>query len=114
MSTLRLLPFAPSVLSHFGEKAPYTSKEGKMTLEVTLCARQLLKRIVDNARNDLKSQFLELQLEVLRIEVEIQIFSEEYESKDAILTVSVAEERLCWTFVFTVVIVVMVRENVCR
>ncbi|KAK1219579.1 hypothetical protein PQX77_017700 [Marasmius sp. AFHP31] len=61
MSTLRPLPFAPGhlgVLSHLEEKAPYKGKDGKMTVEVPLCARSLLKRIVENARDNLKSEFL--------------------------------------------------------
>ncbi|KAK1230790.1 hypothetical protein PQX77_006104 [Marasmius sp. AFHP31] len=60
-STLRPLPFAPGhlgVLSHLEEKAPYKGKDGKMTVEVPLCARSLLKRIVENARDNLKSEFL--------------------------------------------------------
>ncbi len=50
MSTLRPLPFAHGhlgVLGHFEEKAPYQINDGSTSVEVKLCPRTLLKRIVE-------------------------------------------------------------------
>jgi hypothetical protein len=50
VSTLRPLPFADghlAVLGYFQEKAPYKGADGLPTVQVDLCPRTLLKRIVE-------------------------------------------------------------------
>ncbi|KAG7094107.1 hypothetical protein E1B28_007723 [Marasmius oreades] len=61
LSTLRPLPFAPGhlgVLGHLEEKAPYTGPDGKLTVHVPLCPRSLLKRVVEDAKKNYKTDFL--------------------------------------------------------
>lgn len=50
MSTLRPLPFAGGhlgVLGYFEEKSPYQTPDGLTSVEVKLCPRTLLRRIVE-------------------------------------------------------------------
>ncbi|KAL0568953.1 hypothetical protein V5O48_013021 [Marasmius crinis-equi] len=61
LSTLRPLPFAPGhlgVLGYLEEKTPYPGTDGKLTVEVPLCARSLLKRIVETTRKELNTDFI--------------------------------------------------------
>jgi hypothetical protein len=50
ISTLRPCPYAPrhaAVLGHFEEKVPVVSKDGSESVEVKLCPRTLLRRVVE-------------------------------------------------------------------
>ncbi|KAK7059078.1 hypothetical protein VNI00_001702 [Paramarasmius palmivorus] len=61
IATLRPLPFAPGhfgVLGHFQEKTPYAGPDGALTVDVPLCPRTVLKRVVEDARNACGVDFL--------------------------------------------------------
>ncbi|KAG7098495.1 hypothetical protein E1B28_000439 [Marasmius oreades] len=61
LSTLRPLSFAPGHLGLLGyveEKTPYNGPDGNPTVQVPLCARSLLKRVVEDTKKNFKTEFL--------------------------------------------------------
>ncbi|KAF5361956.1 hypothetical protein D9756_002782 [Leucocoprinus leucothites] len=61
VSTLRPLPFADGhlgVLGRFEEKTPYQGIDGSTSVQVSLCPRTLLKRIVEDAKRSCNAEFL--------------------------------------------------------
>ncbi|KAF5343436.1 hypothetical protein D9758_011813 [Tetrapyrgos nigripes] len=61
IATLRPCPYASghvAVLGHFEEKTPVVSEDGVESVEVKLCPRTLLKRIVEDAQRTCDVQFL--------------------------------------------------------
>ncbi|KXN82730.1 Protein fluG, partial [Leucoagaricus sp. SymC.cos] len=61
ISTLRPLPFAPGhlgVLGRFEEKTPYRVFDGSSSVQVDLCPRTLLKKIVADAKESCNVDFL--------------------------------------------------------
>ncbi|KIJ35489.1 hypothetical protein M422DRAFT_34638, partial [Sphaerobolus stellatus SS14] len=52
LSTLRLCPYAPgqaSVLGKFQEKTPYLEEDGLASVDVALCPRGILRRVIERA-----------------------------------------------------------------
>jgi glutamine synthetase len=61
MNSIRLCPYAEghaSVMGWFEEKVPIKGPDGKLTLNVPLCPRSTLKRIVEDAREAAGVEFL--------------------------------------------------------
>ncbi|KAH9477666.1 Protein fluG [Psilocybe cubensis] len=61
LSTLRLCPYAPghaSVMGWFEEKEPVAGVEGHRSVEVDLCPRTILRRVVEKAEQRCNTQFL--------------------------------------------------------
>ncbi|KAK0434015.1 hypothetical protein EV421DRAFT_1365739 [Armillaria borealis] len=61
LSTLRLCPYeegTASVMGWFQEKAPVTGADGQPTVEVSVCPRGTLRRVVEQARKDAAVEFL--------------------------------------------------------
>ncbi|KAJ6577397.1 hypothetical protein B0H19DRAFT_557896 [Mycena capillaripes] len=61
IATLKPCPFAPghmAVLGQFEEKTPIPGPDGKPTVNVNLCPRTLLRRIVEEIKQSHKTEFL--------------------------------------------------------
>ncbi|KAF8799777.1 hypothetical protein BYT27DRAFT_7201038 [Phlegmacium glaucopus] len=61
LSSIRVCPYAPghaSIMGWFEEKAPAAGQEGHHSIEVDLCPRTILKRVVDNAKQISGVEFL--------------------------------------------------------
>ncbi|KAF8190459.1 hypothetical protein BJ912DRAFT_323034 [Pholiota molesta] len=61
LTSLRLCPYEPgqvSVMGFFQEKTPWRTPEGTLSAETKACTRGALKRVVDQARDELGVEFL--------------------------------------------------------
>ncbi|KAF8174095.1 hypothetical protein BJ912DRAFT_1077780 [Pholiota molesta] len=61
LKSLRLCPYEPgqvSVMGFFQEKTPWRTPEGTLSVETKACTRGALKRVVDQARDELGVEFL--------------------------------------------------------